>query len=187
MEDHITHVINKARIAKRQLMRMRPYCTPQQLPSLYKPMVWSALKQGSVCYAHASEPLYYANYKLSSKNLLKNNLLRLEDLRKLLELKYFYKWKNGVLLAYFDTFISVGIAEEHRLRVLLHRHHFYKLGLRYSITNTEVQTILVVCRSREIGGNCDPTIISYLREVISLATEILLLMGSTPIMQETQD
>ena len=30
MEDHITHVLNKARIAKRQLTRMRPYCTLQQ-------------------------------------------------------------------------------------------------------------------------------------------------------------
>ena len=38
-------------------MRMRPYCTQQQLSSLYKTMIWSALEQGSVCYAHASEPL----------------------------------------------------------------------------------------------------------------------------------
>ena len=33
---------------------MRPYCTKQQLLSLYKATVWPALEQGCVCYAHAT-------------------------------------------------------------------------------------------------------------------------------------
>eukprot|EP00914_Ancora_sagittata_P029403 GHVO01058161.1.p1 GENE.GHVO01058161.1~~GHVO01058161.1.p1 ORF type:complete len:199 (+),score=7.45 GHVO01058161.1:253-849(+) len=55
MQDHISHVLNKGRIAKTHLMRMRPYCTPAQLLALYKTLVWSALEHGNVCYAHASE------------------------------------------------------------------------------------------------------------------------------------
>ncbi|ELU06783.1 hypothetical protein CAPTEDRAFT_201282 [Capitella teleta] len=87
MEDHITHVIKKARIAKRQLMRMRPYCTPQQLPSLYKTMVWSALEQGSVCYAHASEPLLrkLQAFQQSTIRMLRienNNISSMETRRK---------------------------------------------------------------------------------------------------------
>ena len=55
MEDHISHVLSKARIAKTKLMRMRPYCTQDQIAALYKTLIWSALEYGSVCYAHASE------------------------------------------------------------------------------------------------------------------------------------
>ena len=58
MQDHINHVLSKARIAKTHLMRMRPYCNQQQLLALYKTLVWSALEQGSVCYAHATETLH---------------------------------------------------------------------------------------------------------------------------------
>jgi hypothetical protein len=55
MEEHIDHVLQKARIAKVRLMRMRPYCTPDQLLSMYKTTIWTALEIGCVCYAHASE------------------------------------------------------------------------------------------------------------------------------------
>ena len=55
MKDHIDHVLSKARIAKTRLMRMKPYCTDHQLVSLYKTLIWSALENANVCYAHASE------------------------------------------------------------------------------------------------------------------------------------
>ncbi|ELT89704.1 hypothetical protein CAPTEDRAFT_193696 [Capitella teleta] len=49
-----------------------------------------------------------------------------EDLQKLLELKFYYKWKSGVLPNYFSTFISAGRGDD-RLRVPLHRHQFFQL------------------------------------------------------------
>ena len=55
MDDHIDHVLNKARIAKTKLMRMKPYCTPEQMAAMYKTLIWSALEHGNVCYAHATE------------------------------------------------------------------------------------------------------------------------------------
>ena len=54
MEDHIKNNISKAHIARRRLLRMKPYCTTQQLTSLYKTLIWSSLEVGSVCYSHAS-------------------------------------------------------------------------------------------------------------------------------------
>ena len=53
MKEHIAKVLNNARIAKTRLVRMKPYCTKEQLLSLCKTMIWSALEVGSVCYAHA--------------------------------------------------------------------------------------------------------------------------------------
>ncbi|ELU16196.1 hypothetical protein CAPTEDRAFT_218215 [Capitella teleta] len=47
-------VLNKGRIAKTHLMRMRPY-TINKSTALYKTLIWSALEQGSACYAHANE------------------------------------------------------------------------------------------------------------------------------------
>ena len=35
------------------IVRMRPYCSEQQLLSMYKTIIWSALEVGRVCYAHA--------------------------------------------------------------------------------------------------------------------------------------
>ena len=55
MKDHIAKVLSKARIAKTRLARMKPYCSEDQLLSLYKTMIWSALEVGSVCYAHADK------------------------------------------------------------------------------------------------------------------------------------
>jgi hypothetical protein len=77
-----------------------------------------------------------SKYNAHTEPLFKQtNLLKIEDLRKLLELKFYYKWKSGVLPNYFSTFISAGRGDD-RLRVPLHRHQFFQLGLRYSITNT---------------------------------------------------
>ena len=53
MRDHIAKVLGNARVAKTRLVRMRPYCSEEQLTSLYKTMIWSALEVGNVCYAHA--------------------------------------------------------------------------------------------------------------------------------------
>jgi hypothetical protein len=54
MGKHIAHVLNKAPIAKTQLMRMRSYCTQEQLSSIYNTLVWSALELENC--AHASDP-----------------------------------------------------------------------------------------------------------------------------------
>ena len=55
MDEHICHVLGKARITKTKLMRMKPYCTPEQIGAMYKTLVWSALECSNVCYAYATE------------------------------------------------------------------------------------------------------------------------------------
>ena len=77
-----------------------------------------------------------AKYNSHTDPLFSNlKLLKLEDLRKLFELKFFYKWKMGDLPSYFSSFLDPG-RMDHRLRVPIHRHQFVKQGLRYSITST---------------------------------------------------
>ena len=49
MKDHISKVLSNARLAKTRLVHMRSYCTKDQLLSLYKTMIRSALEVGSVC------------------------------------------------------------------------------------------------------------------------------------------
>ena len=70
MKDHISKVMGKARIARTRLVRMRPYCTEDQLLSLYKSLIWSALEVGSVCYAHAD------NTTLAKLQLFQESTLR---------------------------------------------------------------------------------------------------------------
>jgi hypothetical protein len=65
----------------------------------------------------------------------KLKILKMEDLRRLFELKFFYKWKNGDLPYYFHDFLDPG-RDENRLLVPIHRHQFFKSGLRYTITKT---------------------------------------------------
>lgn len=55
MEDHITSIIKKARVAKTRLVRLKPYCNQAQLLSMYKTMIWSTLECGNICYTHAAE------------------------------------------------------------------------------------------------------------------------------------
>ena len=49
MNDQITSNVQKAHIARRNLLRMKPYCTIEQLTSMYKTLIWSALEIGNVC------------------------------------------------------------------------------------------------------------------------------------------
>ena len=55
MEAHIKKVIQGARVARRQIIRMKPYCNASQLQTMYKTMIWSRLEVGSVCVSHANE------------------------------------------------------------------------------------------------------------------------------------
>ena len=75
----------------------------------------------------------------------KLGLLKITDIRKLFEIKFFYKFNAKLLPQYFTAFITTN--ESHQinapvtrgrrlLSVPAHRHHFFKLGLRYSIVNT---------------------------------------------------
>ena len=96
-----------------------------------------------------------ANYNAHSEPLFKKlSILKMEDIRKLNELKFFYKCKTNLLPEYFSTFLQSNFMINTRyltrnrlqLSVPVHRHHFFRTGLRYYI----VQTI----------NNCPPSIVN---------------------------
>ena len=95
MQDHINHVLNKGRIAKTHLMRMRPYCTQQQLQSLYKTLMWSALEHGNVCYSHATDVQLRRLDAFQSSTIrmlgLSDNILTLSVRRKTAHAAMIYK------------------------------------------------------------------------------------------------
>ena len=72
-------------------------------------------------------------------------LLNVQDSRQLFEVKFFHKLKANLLPHYFANFVSTNESlhtnapmtrGRRLLSVPAHRHHFFKLGLRYSIVNT---------------------------------------------------
>ena len=69
------------------------------------------------------------------------SILKVEDLRRLNEFKFYYNFCNSKLPEYFTTFLTrshqgVEGRSRHRLLVPTHRHRFFQSGLRYSLSST---------------------------------------------------
>ena len=86
-----------------------------------------------------------AKYNAHSEPLFKrHNLLKVNDIRRLQELKFFFRLQNGLLPHYFQqNFISHNFSRHEYptrtsqlLSVPRFRHEFFRQNLRYTITQT---------------------------------------------------
>lgn len=93
-------------------------------------------------------------------------ILKLEDLKKLNELKFFHKITNSMLPEYFlNNFINtnynihnISTRNATSLATPVHRHQLFKSSLRYSIINTVNSlppTILSKCRTHSLNSFTD--------------------------------
>ena len=150
---HINKLTTKISQISGVLNKLKHFIPQHILKIIYQTLIVPHITYGSLAWSHSRHtPLLTkllkrpiriianAKYNAHTEPIYKKyKLLKFEDLRTLKELKFYYKWRRGVLPRYFETMITVG-REENRLRVPMHRHEFYKLGLRYSITNTVNRT-----------------------------------------------
>ena len=148
-KQHISKIASKASRICGALNKLK-YLLPQNiLQTIYQALLVPHINYGILAWAKS--PHIHKIIKIQKRAIRlctnsrfnahsdplfrKCKCLKVEDLRKLQELKFYYKWRKGELPSYFDNFISLCRAEN-RLRVPIHRHHFFKLGLRYSIATT---------------------------------------------------
>ena len=102
---------------------------------------------------------YNFKYNAHTEPILKKlNFLNLKDLHKYFMFKFYYKYCNNMLPEYFSNFIvrghqGLGGRAGHRLVLPMHRCHFFKSGLRYSISlaiNSIPENILDRCLTHSI-------------------------------------
>jgi len=105
-----------------------------------------------------------AKYNAHSEPLFKrHNLLKVNDIRRLQELKFFFRLQNGSLPHYFlQNFISNNASRHqystrtsHRLSIPRFRHEFFRQNLRYTITqtvNTTPNIIIEKTASHSLNG-----------------------------------
>ena len=145
---HINKLTTKISQISGVLNKLKHFIPQQILKTIYQSLIIPHITYGSLAWSHSQHTklltkilkrpiriIANARYNSHTEPLYKTHrFLKFEDLRNLKILKFYYNWKKGVLPRYFDTMVTVG-REENRLRVPIHRHEFFKLGLRYSITN----------------------------------------------------
>ena len=105
-----------------------------------------------------------ARYNAHTEPIFKTlNLLKINHIRYMQELSFFYKFSNDCLPAYFkNNFITViGDTHDHgtrhntRLRIPRFRHEYFRKNLRYSITETIndcPEIILSKCLTHSYNG-----------------------------------
>jgi len=146
---HINKLTTKISQISGVLNKLKHFIPQHISKTIYQTLIVPHITYGSLAWSHSRHThiltkllkrpiriIANAKYNAHTEPLYKKyRCLKFEDLRNLKELKFYHNWKRGVLPRYFDTMITVG-REENRLRVPMHRHEFFKLGLRYSIVNT---------------------------------------------------
>ena len=155
---HINKIKNKISQTIGALNNLRNLLPKAALMHIYNALITPHLNYGILAWGksnHVNQILKIqkravrvisnAKYNAHTEPLFKNlGILKIEDMRKLFEVKFYYNFSAGLLPEYFSTFTQTNLefhtAHQTRgrrqLSVPVHRHHFVRSGLRYTIVST---------------------------------------------------
>ena len=159
-KNHVTLIANKISRSIGILNKLKRFLPQVTLCLLYSSLVLSHLNYGILAWGYQTERLFKLQKKavrlisLGKFNshtdpfFKKLHLLKIKDIHKLQELKFYYKLKNNQLPSYFYTMSSNASSNihpyptRHKHKLLLPKanHEFSKKCVRYSVIHTALES-----------------------------------------------
>ena len=155
---HLQKISNKIAKITGILNKMKHILPNYILLKIYQALILPHLNYGILAWGHNTQSIaslqkrairVITNSKYNdhtSPIFSKLNLLTITDIKTLFELKFYYKLINRQLPEYFlHNFIQtneqsqtrqINTRHQQRLAIPLHRHDYFKTGLRYRLINT---------------------------------------------------
>lgn len=153
---HTNKIANKISKTIGVIRKLQTFVPQNILIMIYNSLILSHLNYGILCWGYQNKRLSIlqkqalraitsSNFNAHTEPLFKNlNLLKLSDIHTLFELKFYYRYINKTLPAYFHKNFLMTNLEIHqyhtrniyKFHIPKHKHEFCKKTLRYSMVKT---------------------------------------------------
>jgi hypothetical protein len=153
---HIQKISTKIAKTNGVLNKLKNHVPNYILLKIYHSLILPHLNYGILVWGHNTNQIIplqkrairiitNSNYNAHTDPLFKKlNLLKINDIRKTFELKFYYRFCNRQLPEYFlQSFIQTNHQIHHlntrhsnRLTIPTHSHQLFQTGLKYTLTNT---------------------------------------------------
>ena len=153
---HVAKVIKKISKTGYVLSKLKNFLPEGILLTIYNSLITPHLNYGILLWGSKSDRIFklqkklvrhitHSRYNAHTDPLFKKlGLLKVNDIKKLQELKFFFKFSQNLLPAYFRTNFIIRNYDLHehatrnrtQLVIPIHQHQYCKANLRFAITQT---------------------------------------------------